>query len=689
MCPDGYTMIIRFSRAVQFKSEAFDSLTQNRNPEPKHKIMKTISIPFRASSFRSDYACLDGEVATTENLQMINPLEGSSVIHPGDSSIIPPDGSSTQPFKLKLPPAPEVEFALKRSVLQGWHIHPATFPSQIVEKGEASESGWGKKAMQLLSRFEKDMEKQNLFFEPFLVLSALRMKDGSRVMPSPPVLMIPNSGAPIVSGTDNFAVETMKMDIVAAVCDLQWRVRVTEELKNREDVSGIDILVSETVPLYSGKGDALGQHREECGNFTHSIGSDGVSEERRVSSERIVQSWQPEVSSEAEIMKSILDTVDFYLISEISLDRLKSMEEFEDVDYNCGGLSMMTAYDPYRPDFMHLSQVTAAGSSMISGRMTLWNLTMVSPLPFSLCQTAPYSSVENYNPRWVFHPDPGAKTYRYAVDGEVRELPLRRHPRFYGSYYWSGMDGDVSAATVDAETPSAKSRTVNIPGGVWRSIKENESLFPDSLIMKLDVGRVIAICRAFRASGLVATTSPTVYAFTTEGVFLLKEMDDGTFRDAGLICRHVLRDAGSYIVKGRSVVFATVDGEVMEIDGTTVRSVTGSGATGNSVDKEGIALYPVDTDKRCHMITRPLKLGDAEKLKRVEAVRIRGDFDPGKCKVSLHGSFDLRNWTMIASKRGGGISGLLAPLCRFYRVEVDADLSQGESIQGVSMTLKE
>lgn len=642
--------------------------------------MKRISIPLRAASLLSDYACPDGEVAASDNLLTAGQADGSS----GTDS----DGSAPSPFRLETPPAPDVEFALKRSVLQGWHIHPETFPSQIIGRGEASESGWGKMAVQLLARFEKDVRNGNLFFEPFFVLAALRLKDGSRVMPSSPVLMIPNSGAPIVSGTDNFEVETMKMDVVAAVCGLQWRVRVTEELKKQEDVCALEIFVSEGIAMYSRKGDALGLHREECLNFTHSVGTDGTSEEHRVATERIVQGWRPEAYSGAEIMRAILDTVDFYPVSEIPLDRLESKEEFEDVVFNCGGVSVMTAYTPYRPDFMHLSKVDAAGGAMISGRMTIWDLTIVSPLPRPLGLTAPYSTAVDYVPRWVFHPDPEAKSYRYAVGGEARELPLRRHPRFYGSYYWGGMDGDIDAGSISPETPSIESRTVVLPGAVWRSVKDNGLLFPDSLLMKPDVGRMIAVCRAFRASGLVATTSPTVYAFTSEGVYLLKEMDDGTFRDAGLICRYVLRDSGSYVMKGRSVVFTTEDGDVMEIDGTVVKRQIGGDTAGSATSgRTGISLCPVDENRKCSLATRPLKLGDAESWKRVLSVSLRGDFDPDKSMVSLYGSADLRRWRKIAERRGSEICGIWASPCRYFRLEAEVEMKAGESVQGIGVMI--
>ena len=85
----------------------------------------------------------------------------------------------------------------------------------------------------------------------------------------------------------------------------------------------------------------------------------------------------------------------------------------------------------------------------------------------------------------------------------------------------------------------------------------------------------------------------TAYAFTSEGIFLLKESDDGTFKDAGLISTHRLRDAGSVIVGGRSIEFVTDSGEVMHIEGTVVKSggaESGIGVSGTGSGSGAVCL---------------------------------------------------------------------------------------------------
>ena len=193
----------------------------------------------------------------------------------------------------EMPGAPPVEFALKKSVLGGWHIHPDMLPSQIVEQGEPTGDGWGMKAAQLLDDFGREVTEAGLFAEPFFALAAYRLADGSHILPSPPVLMTPNSGVPIVSGSADFSVATMKMSVAAAVCALQWRVKPQESLSRWAGViSHLDIFISRPVSL-SAPGGMRALHRTECKNFTHCIDADAHAGEHRVWSDTIVQGWAP------------------------------------------------------------------------------------------------------------------------------------------------------------------------------------------------------------------------------------------------------------------------------------------------------------------------------------------------------------------------------------------------------------
>lgn len=663
---------------------------------------KIFSIPFIVRSAKSDYACPDGEIAAAVNMRFNN---GSlQADNRGAANRLPPIIDS--PFidgELQKPPLPEVEFALLKSVVEGWHIHSDMLPSKIMDApatgkdDNPTEHDWGTRAMEALGDFETTATGQNLFIHPFFVMSAYRLADGSHLCPSPPILMIPNSGAPMIAGSADYNVATMQMSIVAAACRLQWRIKMPELPEEwHRRITHLNIFVSLPVALYDPKGGTKGYHRVECKNFTHCIDASGNADEHRIHSSQILQCWQPSPIDDATVTKNILQTDSFFLISELPLDSLSTLTDFENVTFNRGGLPILTSMEIYTPDFAHLSDVTAGGHTLFSGRITAWDLKLTPPAPLPLPLSTPYSNTSANTPRWVFHPDPYAGRYPYTWGSSSYSLPLRRHPKMKGSFYWRGFATSASPneeLTVIQDSISEQP-TLNLPGGVWRSAKGRYRLFPDNGQMMLHVRQIIAICRAFRASGLVATTAPTAYAFTSEGVFLLKEMEDGTFRDAGLICAYRLRDASSLELLPTGIRFVTDEGEVIVIEGTKVAPCDEVEAVSEEDDswKEFIPEEwgggDVDSmafSNRGVFVTRPLKLGNAEGRKRLRAVCIRGSHIPDEIYVAIYGSSNLTKWTRLVLTNRAILSGLWAPSCRFFRVAIMLPLQSEVCLDGIAI----
>ena len=310
--------------------------------------MKTYSIPLRERSAKSDYACPDGEIAGAMNLTFVNgSLAGSGHVSDTSDSELPP---------------PAVEFALRQGVVPGWHIHPDMLPSQIMDAPSVgkdatpTESDWGARALQAVTAFEEDAGRNNLFTQPFFALAAWRLADGSHVCPTAPALMIPNSGAPVMEGSADFTVPTMKMNVVEAACRLQWRVSVPEMSDRlKEQIAGIDVFISEPVTLYDAKGGATGHHRFECTNFTRSIGADGSGGDRQIYTETIVQGWKTEALESGYISYKFNRIKTFSLVAEMSLEDISSGDEadsspdsdFEDVPMEAGCLRALWAMETY------------------------------------------------------------------------------------------------------------------------------------------------------------------------------------------------------------------------------------------------------------------------------------------------------------------------------------------------------
>ena len=673
------------------------------------------AVGLRPRTSAGDYDCRDGEIESMEGLTFGVPLPTSDNDGAPSESVA---SSGKNPvygaFSQNLPNPPVVEFSLERTTVAPWHSNPAMFPQSDITVKTPSLDSWGDAALSMLEDIRSDATRQNLFIEPFFVIAAIRLNDGNHICPTYPVLMVPNSEAPLVTApSTDLTAQTMRLKAVMAVCRLRWRLSSFDE-GWRDKATHLDIMVSDPIPLYDRKGKQTGYHRATTANFTHSMSSDGKECEQRVSTDTFDQAWLPEETDPAVIRKSVTSSTVFHTVSEIPLREIIPSDTFNAVDMNLGGLSQ--ASDSfYTPDYAHLGRVTAKTNSLFSGRRTVCDLTVTLPPLPPLASMMPHTEgvseagplrtaaeitvVKNGQtlksmrsladtmeigeecfPRWLFYPDPDATKAVFITANGSLSFPLRRHPVLHGSYWWAGLSATTlseagigeSSTSIPANSPeSSSSDSYRLPNGVWRSEKTDSLLFPDRLLLPLDVGRVIALCRAFRSSGLVATTSPTAYGFTTDGVFLLKETDDGALRDAGLIADYVLSDPLSITTTGRKLTFTATDGRQYAIEGTVIRPATDAdeaSTTGPLTATEGNAAVS--------LTIRPLKLGDAERLKRIKSVELRGTAPSAGLTLTIYGSVNLRDWTKIA-ERTAPIRGLCGPSLKFLKISIRGSIPTG------------
>lgn len=704
---------------------------------------KIISVYMRARSESGEYSCPDGEIESLENGEVIgvNNVMSRDYENP-DNDKEQIGGEESEGYSVDLPMPPVLEFALRHKVLPGWNIHVTMLPSKEVECDVHTEDGWGIKAQEVLNEFMKECRHRNYFVEPFMVICALRTEDGHHILPSSPVLMIPNGKAPSTVGNSDFSENKMDMRVVAAPCSLCVRIRELYNIKEWNGrIQSLDIFVTASIPLYERGSEMKGCHREGSSQYTHSYGEDGVSCERRLTSEIFPQVWTPEEKSDGVKSASIMCADTFRMVKSIPLNSLSISNDFTEVVMDGAGLDGFESLPLIRPNYVMHKGVMGMHKRIISGRVTLSDLRFKLPLntPFAAMvncvsgvgaegdgrvatevefrkggNTLHSSRMENgvfkteltedTLPRWLFYPDPDARKLTLITkDGSI-SFPLTKHPTLHGSYYWCG-GLDLSRPEGDEVTISAthlgendaeyeRRESYEMPDGIWRSEKIEDGtgesiVFHDNLLMRLDVERVVACARAFRASGLVATTSPTVYAFTTDGIFLLKEMEDGTFRDAGLMADYVLRDGGSFRINGRMCEFLTTTGKHMYIDGTVVKeytSVSGMSVLSGDLAKR-VRIVSSGSGKNVVVMTRAMKLGNPEEKKRVRRVEIRGNIERNKCRLEIYGSCDLRKWTLLA-KGGAAVGGIWGPGVRYVKVRIESELSEGEEIEGMGVRIE-
>ena len=202
---------------------------------------KFFDIPFRLKSSDSDFICKDGELLKASNVSLSSSsgnIEGSLFQFPNENEV-------------KLPPMPQVDFALLRTVLPGWHINADSFPSKTLVASESSMEYWNKLAAQLLSQFQSEAMLQNLFIAPFYAMAAWKTMEGAYLSASDPVLMIPNSQVPLVATDQDILSKELEFKIAAAVCGLRFKFQLNEELRDWVGkIKSLEILVSSPLQKY-------------------------------------------------------------------------------------------------------------------------------------------------------------------------------------------------------------------------------------------------------------------------------------------------------------------------------------------------------------------------------------------------------------------------------------------------------
>lgn len=242
---------------------------------------KFYDIPFLSKSAESDFSCRDGEIESAENVKIT-----------GDTGLtLVPELYMTASG---VPPVPEIEFAITRSVVAGWHILPDSFPSKVLGATEPGMEYWNKIASQLLGRFQEDAASSSLFTAPFYVMAAWRMSSGILLSPSSLSLQIPNSEIPMVTTDGDIRSEELEMKIAAAACSLNFRMNAPEILRDWVGrIKSIDIFVSSPLHDYSCNSPSLPYRNVTSDNYCRCLDRDtGLVSDVRVCTRTLTTAWK-------------------------------------------------------------------------------------------------------------------------------------------------------------------------------------------------------------------------------------------------------------------------------------------------------------------------------------------------------------------------------------------------------------
>lgn len=258
-------------------------------------------IPFRSRSGETDFICRDGEIFRSEGVRIRGTESG--ILHRDDTLDMPD-------------PPPDVDFALVRTVLPGWHNSPAVYPSKTLVATDPSMEYWTSLAGQLLAQFQAEASFRNLFVSPFYVMAAWKTYGGRYLSASTPMLMIPNSEVPLVATDGDLRATDLSFKIAGAVCELYFRMRAPETLRDRVGtIRCLEILASGPLHDY-GLLRALLPSRNISGtSYCRSLDlTTGLIDYHRICSEVQAMGWKATVRNEytADYSEYGLEALKFY-----------------------------------------------------------------------------------------------------------------------------------------------------------------------------------------------------------------------------------------------------------------------------------------------------------------------------------------------------------------------------------------
>lgn len=187
---------------------------------------------------------------------------------------------------------------------------------------DVSNAVWG----HLLSHINDKITSQNFFYQPFFIRYAFRYYDGTHSLHSAPVLMIPQSAAPLVESKVEFSDNAINMSVIPHIRfgQLQYRV-LSPDIQNlslwKDFITHVDIFVSAPIYTFEQSKDITRTVNGASQTLKSSISFFDGNESQNVPDQDTYYWKLPQ--REIDIIKTdICDSALFYLIASIPLEHI-------------------------------------------------------------------------------------------------------------------------------------------------------------------------------------------------------------------------------------------------------------------------------------------------------------------------------------------------------------------------------
>ena len=483
----------------------------------------------------------------------------------------------------------------------------------------------------LVNKLVADAIEQNKIVYPCFVRYAYRLYDGSLMMHSSPVLLVPNTGvAPVVTypykeGTNG------QLQATSFASDIIFDIKEDVLGDWKDVVSSIDIYMSE--PISTRNHDVKITFSEQLSgsdaakslNYGYGVAEFGKygpvtfldafnSKYASTVEEYTTFSLYGEGMKRTDLNDVVKRTGNFYKVRSIDVNEIPSNEELlfgdpETSQYSLGSLvTGERMVDDYRthdniiPDFVfpYNQRLNISGIKrvMFNGYDTTAMVadvldenedevyytifTHIKKDNREIVVQNTCSGLDSFYPMYLYYPDPDA--YKMTI---VQGLPpfdssglyegyvvnLEEHPSLNGSVFFNGFKLPEETVNRRFSLPEVTSSDVLERNKIYTSEVNNPFHFPLAGINTIGTGDVIGISSVTKALSQGQFGQFPLYVFSTDGIWAMEVGNDGLYSSVKPVSRDVCVNGKSITQTDNAVMFVTEKG-VMMLDGSNVMCIS-------------------------------------------------------------------------------------------------------------------
>ena len=462
----------------------------------------------------------------------------------------------------------------------------------VLDQGKFNDLVFG-----LYAEADKKAKRRNLFSRPFFIRYALRLVDGEYIYHSQPILVLPSMSS--------------NADFIFLIGDrLTCRIHTGqlhyESLQDYSDwtdiVSGVDVFVTDQVPLYDTGQDAVLDYQAHNTTVWNGIGaiiSHNVIDEHSYAIQnrdyKIIDNYDI-----GDIEEQLISSSVFYKLAKIGIHSTDGHEILKIPPHVLENITTQTFLST--DDFYSHSAYTAQYMKTYNQRLHLANIkrsffegfnsfilydnnsnhtwTAVVHIDTNegekIVETTPFTTKERML-HFFYYPDPRATSVDlYDIGPHYKyTIPLKEHPGLNGAYFFSMPPVTITDDyTVDDDPQYTSPDPESLMNTIIVSEVNNPFVFKAEGYIHIGMGNVIGIATQTMALGQEEHGIHPLTVFTDRGICSLRVNNEGVYMSADEVSREVCINAESITETDGQVFFVSKKG-LMFIAGRDVRCVSG------------------------------------------------------------------------------------------------------------------